>query len=288
MAFSIWCESADITCHTYTTLLEVFSLLINIRQLKDLLFKLDTLKHCYCQQLSLMQLHKSPVHVDAEVQPTLAESAKFICVTDTQDLVFFDLVNLVSTMISSSDFLGKQHQELAVLSDELTEIFESVSWASSIHSTSGDFGQYKDGEPIFSSDFVQFRVRPVHLRRVIAVYRDHRTVTAIKDEIVIIVQKILNEENILTAQSHLLKHTTPSNDEIHSEANELFLIKNYHSLIHERDVLSQHDSIYLNWLYDSTNSNSHTSSMVDKDFFIRRVLNYTADQVRSLNLSANI
>jgi hypothetical protein len=74
------------------------------------------------------------------------------------------------------------HVGIARFVDEPSELWESLSWASSNRSTSGVFARYSDGLPVFVSDIVNYRCRGLdcscagddqrHIERVQAVAKD--------------------------------------------------------------------------------------------------------------------
>lgn len=97
-----------------------------------------------------------------EKQPSAAEGRKKATQghSPTEDLVFFNMSSLSSTL-SSSEMQQKMYFGIAEFRDEPTELWRAHCWASSVRTTSGQFAHFlaespQAGGPIFPSDFIKF------------------------------------------------------------------------------------------------------------------------------------
>ncbi|PMD37433.1 hypothetical protein L207DRAFT_585769 [Hyaloscypha variabilis F] len=139
-------------------LLEVLKLLKDLNDIKRLPKALESLKKSFVNQLPLLQQRKRKVDLVPEKVPTLAASAK---VDGGNSPPFawaywFDPTCLISSILSTPSIKGQMFFGMAHFVDEPQEFYHSMSWASSIRLTSGEYAYYPDHTPIFPSDFVQY------------------------------------------------------------------------------------------------------------------------------------
>ena len=93
-------------------------------------------------------------------------------------LYFFDPVNLFKRILQSK-LTAKMHFGFGEFKTNPVELWQSPAWTASVRSTSGQFARYRNGEPIFPSDWIVYRCLSTachtqHLGRVIKVGLDQR------------------------------------------------------------------------------------------------------------------
>jgi hypothetical protein len=152
----LWCEHAGISRGYYAALVQILLTLKDIRPIQRLPETLDTLKRQFRKQFPILPIRKKKIPVVSTKMPTLSAADKNLANSATSWMYFQDPIALLEKTIQSPKFRSKMHCGMAHFVDEPAELWESVSWASSIRSTSGEFARYADGSPIFVSDVVKF------------------------------------------------------------------------------------------------------------------------------------
>jgi hypothetical protein len=149
----------------YASLREIFSLLRNEEQLRELTLlpnQLSTLKNRISKRFPLMDMRQSKVPLIPEKLPTERAGQKEKERQRTgqilADLHLIDPVSLFANFVSS-DVANSMHSGLALFVDTPTELFHSHSWASSARTTSGRFAHILDSdgyevELVLPSEFI--------------------------------------------------------------------------------------------------------------------------------------
>jgi hypothetical protein len=160
LALDLWCFQSNITRRQYSGLLEVLRLLVDIDDLQQLPKDVSTLTKSAVAQLPLLPQRRKQVYLKPEKLPTLQPSQKFGDVSAPTTWVYwFDPAALFTAILSTPAITEKLHFGMAEFVDEPYEFWHSMSWASSIRSTSGEYAKYPDGSPVFPSDFVEYSCR---------------------------------------------------------------------------------------------------------------------------------
>ncbi|KAA6412665.1 MAG: hypothetical protein FRX48_03657 [Lasallia pustulata] len=107
----------------------------------------------------------------------------------------------------------------------------------------------------------------------------------VKGQVCIMVQEVVPASSIPISHQYLLNQPVGQRS-VYPERNELFIIEDRMTFLCESDIALPTDNIYKDWIFDGSNPDSHLLGMFDKDFFIRRIINFSAESIRPLSLSA--
>lgn len=224
LVLRLWVQEAGISATLYTALLEVLSQISNLAQIGNLPKALVTLKLHTKAQLPLMKLRQKKVPLNTAKLSTSNSQAEALGAS----LFWFDPIDLVKTLLSTSGFMKKVHTGMAEFVDKPSALWHTDSWATSIQSSSGEFAHYSDGSPIFPSDVVYHRctysnhgchtgTAPMHISCVYTVGRDYTEQAAHKGSILIEMQSLVPEQDLIRANTQLSANTS---------TRDLFLVEN--------------------------------------------------------------
>jgi hypothetical protein len=139
LLLSLWCEHVGVSRSQYASLLQILLTLEDIRPIRILPSTLSALKRRFKAQFPILPLRKKKIPVVSAKLPTLSAAERQLVTSTTCWLYFQDPIALFSNMIKSPVFRESMHVGMAHFVDEPSELWESLSWASSNRSTSGEF-----------------------------------------------------------------------------------------------------------------------------------------------------
>jgi len=179
LGIGLWFMQICASRKQYKDFKDVVSTAESLEQIQNLPTRLDTIKRYVNAQVPQLKMTKRAIPLRPEKLPTAAESRK----RDEQgnlveDLVFFDVEDIVKRFMSSPVIREKQHLGFGEFRDTPTEFYHSHSWLSSVRTTSGQYARYPDNKPLFPSDILTFRCQvtscsKIHIGRVFEVGRAH-------------------------------------------------------------------------------------------------------------------
>ena len=266
----------------YTDLLSVLALLSPTPdEILQLPKRIDTLKKYERDQLPLLKMRQRDIQLDTSVLPLRSASV--------DKMVFFDMRHVFKCVLQSKAMVGKIHMGMSHLVDQPTEFYHSASWASSIRTVGGEFARYKNGKPIFPSDFVwYFREGVRHLCRISSASKDF-TSDAKKNGRA--GQKKLIGYHAYTFQSLpsdikalAANIVGPLNSA--TSSTELFLVEDDPVMLEESDIDCHEDSVYLDYAYnESTVCDNHSINRPEK-FIVRNIILRSKKEIRNIALSS--
>ena len=287
MIFAIWTKIANFTRVIYNSFLEIFRLFSSLNTLNELFETFDIFKIRSRVQLSLLFLRFQKVKIEREQQFNLSVTFREKSKKNTQNLIFFDFIFLMSRLLFSQIFSSKQHRDMTKIVDKSTEFYHFLSWNFSIRFTFDVFVLYLDKFLIFLSNFLNFELNDIlHLNRLTFVNRNMRNSIAIKSKVTMYVQEIIqikSWQNFWT----IFANDTTFND-ISLETNELLLLENRVHYILEKHVRRWKNDVYNDWIFDDFNENFYFSDMFKKRYFVRKILNVDQQKIRTFNLFASV
>jgi hypothetical protein len=285
-ALGIWCQQNHISKHQYISLVEVLSLLNDVGTIKKLPKDFFTLKKNTAAQLPLLPIQRQKVSLAPEKLPTMAPLEKRTGLTSslpTTWAYWFDPRALFSSILSSPKIVQKMHFGLAHFVDEPYEFWHSVSWASSVRSTSGKYAKYPDGMPIFPSDFIEYTCctqlctcnSSPHLGRVFCVGRDYTFKASVQGEIKLQVQVAIGVSGV--------KGFNVTDRQAPLSPNETILIEDSYDWILESNVIRRILDITIDYTF-ATGIPDHIVQPVSRKR-IRRIANRRTKDIRPICLS---
>ena len=262
----LWCDNAGVTRKEYESLREVLSFLTDLKQLDRLPLKLDTLKRRCRQHLPSLKMRRKAIDLNPSKLPTLNPTEKrgTSQLADSKAFLYFvDPKELFRRMLSGQQFSNKLHFGMAEFVDSPTELWHSFSWGSSIRACSGEYTHYPNGLPIFPSDIVYFKCQEAncacilqqpHLGRVCMIARDMTSKAAIRGEVRLTIQLLVQEARFdQEVQADIARSRIPSlENEWYLAEKNLMKVPTSHVLSQEIDVLfdynfdgvKEHDTRY--------------------------------------------
>jgi hypothetical protein len=278
----LWCEHVGISRSHYTALVQILQTLRGTEPIQRLPRTLDTLKRQFRAQFPLLPIRKKKIPVVSTKLPTLSAADKNLVNSATSWLYFQDPIALLKNTIRSPKFRSRMHCGMAHFVDEPAELWESLSWASSIRSTSGEFARYADGSPIFVSDVVKFRCTELscsclidterHIGRVQAVGKDFSSRAASPGVVTLVVHPYIRLQE---ASRELRKLLTRKNQPPFAE-NELVVHESPIKLL-ESNIIERITNIY----FDHKFGNKLVGQIGQpaEKTFVRRAVNETLSTV---------
>ena len=288
MAMGMWAETSGVSRQHYQGLLEVLGLLEDLQTLKDLPRTVSTLKKWVQGQLPLIKLRRHKINVDQERMPT----HQGLVAQPESLMYFFDPIDLFKTVLSSTSFRNKMHVGMANFVDSPSELFESMSWATSIRSCSGEYVYYskRNDEPIFQSDVAYYRCirdgcfcgqgKKFHVGRVYAIGKDKTTGSRPGSVKVIINPLYTLQQFGLSVKDFPMP--------LNSKAQELILSEERLYLDHAQ-IISREADVHFDYRYEGPHiqmtgrASAYTSRLV-----VRNVWDMKTTSTRPLMLSAPI
>ncbi|KAI5806056.1 hypothetical protein EDC01DRAFT_626159 [Geopyxis carbonaria] len=229
LGLAVYCETTDITRSQYQKLLQVFSLVQTLDELKSLPATLSTIKSRLKSHLPIPSIYSKiiPVLLDKQsIGPRTKKrnknrKRKF---SDGQDLENIDdkvhdsasglrsLSELYfinpADMIKCSDIpnctllsqdRNRLHFGLAALVDEPSELWHGEAWAESVRTCSGISAKYStdENEPIIPSDFVIYGFDNIpQIGRIQRIYRDERKLSPYYGKLVAVIQQCVKAHQL--------------------------------------------------------------------------------------------
>ncbi|KAF3059130.1 hypothetical protein CFAM422_011711 [Trichoderma lentiforme] len=171
-ALTIWEEQQSITREGHRQLVEILQLVNSLEELRELPLRKDTLRHNLRQSMPLITLRKRTLDLDKTLVPSRA-SLK-------EDMLVFDMRSVLRAFLSSETNLRNIYRGMAQLIDgDISEPWEARWWGESIRTTSGQYAYDEYGEPLWPSDFIEWKCtsdscETYHLGRITYCGMDYR------------------------------------------------------------------------------------------------------------------
>ena len=265
LALGLWCEEAGISRTHYTSLREILRMLEPHPTLSRLPNHLAPLRRRTKGWLPQLQLRRALLPLNVQKMATIPEKQKKNTppALIKEYLYFFDPIHLFTSILKSK-LLSKMHIGLGHFRSQPIELWESYAWMASVRTTSGRFARYRNGDPIFPSDWVSYHSSPscqvYRLGRVIEVgleYRDGVSEVE-KGTIKIKVQHALWNHEILA--SSFASQQFSEHD---------IMLLSEHSIIGEQMILSRQTNITMHY----TNAPLPQPTSVDDQLICRSMIN---------------
>jgi hypothetical protein len=286
MLLGFWCEEAGISRRQYSALLQILETLKDIKTIQHLPRSLDTLKCHLKGQFPMLPVRRVKVTVLPDKMPTLSSAERQLAQSTARWMYFKDPISLIFRMLQSSAFQRKMHRGMAHFTDQPGELWESWPWGSSIRTTSGEFAEYPNGDPIFPSDFIYYRCEnsscpcvynsKQHLGRVQCVGKDFTTRAFYPGAVTLQIQELIQERGATASLRKLLEESGPP-----LQTNELVLHDEAHIFLLPSSIRDQEPNIFLDYQFQNGHSQSYICPI--NKFLVRRVINGPATQVYPLN-----
>jgi hypothetical protein len=295
MLVATWAEDTGISRKQYESLREIMMTLDNTDPIKTLPKNFSTLRRNFLGQFSLLPLRRVKIPIVSSKLPTLSPLEKNLTVSAMKWLIFMDPKALIAKLLQSPLFRKGMYQGMAQIVRRPSELWHSVSWGSSIRTTSGEFAHYPDGLPIFPSDIVYFRCdvsthackthSDMHLGRVLYVGKVHEPPESNNFITYLYVQMLIRYEDASENLKDFLQLSGPAFKE-----DELLVHEGNCVFLKESNILQQETDIYLDYNFQRAYSTAATRNIQKTTckYLIRRVINLEMTSVRPINLSTPI
>ncbi|KAI9749166.1 MAG: Glutathione reductase [Chaenotheca gracillima] len=289
-ALGLWCTQASITRRQYAALLEVMSLLKDLSRLKLLPKNVQTLKGMVKHHLPLTKMRRQEISLTPEKLPSFTPQEKRSQIPPSPKawLHWFDPISLVSGILSSPSLRSKMHIGMAEFVEKPTELWQSMSWGTSIRSCSGQFSRYYDNSPIFPSDVVHYRCDSAdcicqvhgstkHMGRVYAVGRDYTSAASVPGVVTVMMQRMFRSVELPAGFQHgLSKMVAPL------DRRELILVEDNFLYLSEKHIVEQQLDVWVDYAFDNPSLGT-TRPMREHDaFVIRRIVNMRHNSIRGM------
>lgn len=153
---ALWCSTVGISRTQYSALLEILRTLKDITPITDLPNDITTLKKTLHGQIDTLPVLRRKIPVVAAKLPTLSLSERKLYDSSMRYIYLIDPVALLVRLVQSPQFQSKMYHGMAQFVEKPTELWQSLSWETSIRATSGQFALFPDKTPVFPSDFVYY------------------------------------------------------------------------------------------------------------------------------------
>ncbi|KAL9035756.1 MAG: hypothetical protein Q9180_004684 [Flavoplaca navasiana] len=178
LAIGLWCEEVGISRSQYSSLREILRMLEPHKILQRLPNGYAALRRRTRGWLPQMQLRRALLPLHAPKLPSVPEKKKRRRTPPPpkEHLYFFDPLDLFEKILLST-LAKRMYFGFGEFRTHPTELWHSRAWTSSVRTTSGQFARYRNGSPIFPSDWVIFKIPASdieHLGRVVEVGLDFR------------------------------------------------------------------------------------------------------------------
>ncbi|KAG6035510.1 hypothetical protein E4U41_006043 [Claviceps citrina] len=255
-ALIIWEEQNNITRQGHRELVEVLQLVDNINQLKELPVRKDTLRKHLRRSLPLVALRKKTLQLDKSLLPSRSKLH--------EDLLVFDLRNVLETFLSSRSNIKKIYRGMAhLVNGEILEPWQARWWGESIRTTSGHHVYDSKGQPIWPSDFINWKCNEsscdiIHIGRVLYTGLDFRTSTLTRGEPIIEVQAAYLSTALPAHIAKQQKQAVFTSQ--HIWHRELVLVIDERTLILPTQVVDRIVQVHMDYEFDPTQNTSHPLS----------------------------
>lgn len=164
LAMGLWCIESGVSRTQYKSLRDILRMVPHdtVRTLPE---TLQTLQRRTKGHMPILPMRKQPVKLAPHKLSTETAERRIENQQNEHndnipraDLYFFDMKELFRVILQS-DMTQKMYSDMMEWKDkaEAIELWHSMSWGSSDKTTSGHFAHNLKGNPIFVSDFVEFR-----------------------------------------------------------------------------------------------------------------------------------
>ncbi|KAJ6185889.1 hypothetical protein N7519_007190 [Penicillium mononematosum] len=281
LLFSIWLDDARISRQQYASLAEILRTVTDTSSLQSLPRDITTLKRKLWGQVSLLPVRTRKITIIPSQLPTLSARQRHLNEQLMKNIYLIDPIPLVTKLLQSPVFESHMYKGVAELVSNPGELWQSLSWASSIRSTSGVFARYPNKTPIFPSDFIRYRCNSPdccaqglppftpHLGRVVGVYKQH-------ENMLIRTQIIKRQTDLLPALHSSLTICGPP-----FQRFELIPVEDEEILLHEENVLGRQPDVLLDRQFENL-PNASIRQTSSSTFTICRVYNRSRNHVRPL------
>ena len=180
LALGLWCEEAGISRTQYSSLREILRMLEPHPALNRLPTSYAPLRRRTRGWLPQIQLRRALLSLNVNKMASSAEQQKKRTTQGPtkEHLYFFDPLDLFKRILQS-ELTAKMHFGFGEFKTHPIELWQSSAWTASVRTTSGHFARYRNGSPVFPSDWVVYECASTtchvqHLGRVVEVGLDQR------------------------------------------------------------------------------------------------------------------
>ena len=290
MLLGIWCSDCGVSRTQYAALRELLQTLTDFSPIRTLPECLSSLKKNLRGQFEIIPIRRTKIPVVSTKLPTLSAAEKRLAATTGQWMYFFDPVPLFLKVIQTPGFQKKMFKGMGQFVDRPSELWQSMSWGSSVRSSSGEFARYPDRQPVFPSDIIQYscmyehchcQIGDNHLGRVICVGKNYTSFAVEGEEgaIRVVIQVLLRRGDVSAEVHALLENTGPP-----FSSNELIIHEGNISYLSESQVISRKDNVILDYQFQNGLSDE-ILDFPDK-LFVRRALDLHMNSVDPLHLTS--
>lgn len=292
VALGLWCEDTGVSAPQYQSLLEILRIEGAGHSIDRLPGALKTLKRHAIGQLPLLPLRQKLIPLIPEKLPSNAPAmkGKNPDARPMENLSFFDAKILIQAFLNSdiaSDMMFFGMGQF-VNPEQTTELWHSHAWRSSLRTTSGKFPHYRNGDPLFVSDFVEFTCNedgctctsdfgPVHVGRVFSCGEDHR-LDATDDEYGKVFLEIQEAHRSTELPQHMFLDPKPEDNELILSGVRIFYVLESNIVVDGPMQVSL-DYAFGDTFLDEEYRSQQAEQASQGSFFVRRLIEdiYKAD-----------
>ncbi|KAI1822541.1 hypothetical protein F4861DRAFT_540927 [Xylaria intraflava] len=291
---AIWESEHSVTRDAHTQLVEIFQLAQSLDEIQQTSRRQATPLKRVVQSLPLHKLRKVTVQLDHTALPSRTKLE--------ENLLVFDMSEIVSSILSSPHMRGHIYQGMACLTDGRVESpWQANWWGESIRTTSGQFFPYPDGGPIFPSDFVRWRCPwpqcfmgslhcGHHLGRVRYCGWDKRHATTSTDATatmpILLVQKVIERDLLFGDMASDIASTGFIHRTVGTSCSELVLVEDDEVSLSPGDIIEHVPDIEMDYHYDPNGPGSVRPGPLTSPYTIRLIYNRSRRQYRVVRLSS--
>ncbi|KAI1432614.1 hypothetical protein GGR50DRAFT_696883 [Xylaria sp. CBS 124048] len=291
---AIWESEHGVTRHAHAELVELFQLASSLKEIQMTPKSQQTPIARVIQSLPLWKTRKVSLNLDHTALPSRTNLK--------EDLIVFDLGDIVTSIILSPYMQRHMHRGMAHLIDGMVENpWQANWWGESVRTTSGQFFSYSDGSPIFPADFISWRCSgrtcqttdstqcSTHFGRIRYCGWDKRAsmidttnTPGAPDIPVIIVQKVADRDHLSGCMADDIQSAPFSHRTI--GRTELIISEDDEVLLSPSDIISRIPDVLIDYHYDP--HGSIRPGPLTSDYTVRLIYNTSRRQYRVVKLSS--
>lgn len=313
MALGIWAQVNGVSGKEYQSLRQILTTQVtssSLEHLQTLPATVTTLKKQVQERLPLLELRKASVKLDAAKLTTGRRTrAEEGGTAPSQELFFFNPLSYAKVFLSSA-MCQQMHFGYAQLIETPNEPWHSSAWASSIRATGSHHPRYAhdDNEPIFPSDFVEYKCHndqcttctdgsSLHRGRVLEIWQEERdkekkpgdeTILP-KGTIIAKIEPLVSLNGVrmaLAAFADRLEGFPEADEEI--PPNEVVLVKDRHDTVKVSHILRRITSVHIDKTFGSSVQLKDDIPIPQVEFLIRRKYNQAKGRIYPIVKSAPV